>query len=203
MNAIATATTGLLFGLSLIAAIGAQNAFLLKQGIARQHVGVVVAICTISDVILITAGIAGIGYVVQAAPMIIEVVKWFGVAFLAWYGISALRRALGRTAPTVDSGVATTQKSAVLTCLAMTWLNPHVYLDSVLLLGSIAATHGQDGKWMFGIGAIAASVIWFAAVGWGARFLAPLFARPRATRFLEGTIGAVMLTIGARLIVAF
>lgn len=203
MHTLSIASTGFLFGLSLIAAIGAQNAFLLKQGMARQHVGVIVAICTASDIVLIAAGVAGIGYLVQSAPGVIEAIKWGGFAFLLWYGGSALIRAFRRAPLTLTDGVATTLRSAVLTCLGMTWLNPHVYLDTVLLMGSLAATHGPGLRWVFAIGAMCASAIWFAAVGWGARFLAPLFTRPIAARLLEGTIGATMLLIGVRVIGAF
>ena len=203
LAAASTASTGFLFGLSLIAAIGAQNAFVLTQGMARQHVGLIVAICALSDIVLIAAGVAGVGVIVDHAPVLIDVITWGGVAFLAWYGISALRRAVRREPLHLGDSVATTRRGAVLTCLGMTWLNPHVYLDTVLLMGSVAAGHGANGKWMFAIGAMAASVVWFVAVGWGARFLAPLFTRPIAARILEGTIGATMLAIGARLAGAF
>lgn len=199
---IAALLTGFFTGLSLIAAIGAQNAFILKQGIARQQVPLIVTVCVLSDIILIAAGVAGVGAVVQAAPEIIHIATWLGVAFLAWYGISALRRAFRREPLAIDQTVTTTRRGTLLTCLALTWLNPHVYLDTVLLIGSIAAAQG-DQKWACGCGAMLASVLWFAALGWGSQFLAPLFTKPAAARILEGTVGATMLVIGARLLAAF
>ena len=148
---LTSAGAGLLTGLSLIIAIGAQNAFVLRQGLARQHVGIVVAICAVSDLVLILAGVSGIGVVVEEAPWAIDVVRWLGVAFLTAYGVLSLLRA--RKADTLEAarqGPATMARAAT-TAVALTWLNPHVYLDTVLLLGSIANTH--DSRWWFAAGA--------------------------------------------------
>ena len=191
---------GLLTGLSLIVAIGAQNAFVLRQGLRRSHVGPVVAVCSLSDVVLIVAGVAGIGVLVDRAPWAVEVVRWLGVAFLTAYGITSLLRArrpdvlaVGREAPEARGGV-------VAKAVALTWLNPHVYLDTVLLLGSIANQHGHDGRWVFALGATAGSLLWFFGLAYGARRLAPLFARPSAWRVLDGVIAAVMAAIALSLV---
>lgn len=198
---IVDATAGLLTGLSLIIAIGAQNAFVLRQGLLRAHVGVVVAICAVSDLVLILAGVAGIGTVVEQAPVAIDVVRWLGVAFLTWYGVRSLlaaRRPAGLEAQRAAAGG---RRTAVVTAVALTWLNPHVYLDTVLLLGSIANQHGADGRWWFGAGAALGSLVWFAGLGYGARRLSGVLARPRAWQVLDVAIGLTMLAIAASLAV--
>lgn len=188
---------GLLTGLSLIAAIGAQNAFVLRQGIRRDHVLSVVAICAGSDLVLIVAGVAGLGAVVDGAGRLVDVITWAGAAFLIWYGVASLSRARhpgGLTAqPVGSSGVA-------LTALALTWLNPHVYLDTVLLLGTIAASHGDPGRWWFAAGAAAASMLWFSALGFGARLLAPVLARPRAWQVVDVIVAMTMFAVAAMLL---
>jgi L-lysine exporter family protein LysE/ArgO len=191
---------GLVTGLSLIVAIGAQNAFVLRQGLAREHVGLVVAICTLSDVLLIAAGVAGIGTIVEQAPWALDVVRWLGVAFLTWYGVSSLLRA--RTPEALrasNGGPASSSRRVAVRALALTWLNPHVYLDTVLLLGSIANHHGDVGRWWFAVGACVASTIWFAALGYGARATGGVLARPRAWQVLDLLIGATMLLIAISL----
>ena len=193
---------GLLTGLSLIVAIGAQNAFVLRQGLAREHVGLVVAICTLSDVVLIVAGVAGIGTIVERAPWVLDVVRWLGVAFLTWYGVSSLLRA--RTAESLrpSSGrPASSTRAVAVRALALTWLNPHVYLDTVLLLGSIANHQGTAGRWWFAVGACVASTLWFTGLGYGARAAGRLLARPRAWQVLDVLIGLTMLAIAASLAV--
>ncbi|WP_307861988.1 LysE/ArgO family amino acid transporter [Nocardioides sp. SYSU D00065] len=190
---------GLLTGLSLIVAIGAQNAFVLRQGLRRSHVGLVVAVCALSDVVLIAAGVAGIGVLVDRAPWAVEVVRWLGVAFLTAYGVSSLLRARRPQALAVGDAAAERRGGVVVRAVALTWLNPHVYLDTVLLLGSIAGTHGDPGRWWFALGACAASVAWFAGLGYGARLAAPRLADPRAWQVLDVVIGLVMLAIAARL----
>jgi L-lysine exporter family protein LysE/ArgO len=190
---------GLLSGLSLIVAIGAQNAFVLRQGLARAHVGAVVTICTVSDVILIAAGVGGIGTLVERAPWALETVRWFGVAFLTWYGVSTLlraRRAESLHAATTGNG---SRRRAVLTALALTWLNPHVYLDTVLLLGSIANQHGDDGRWWFALGAALGSAIWFVGLGYGARRAHRLLSSSRSWQVLDVLIGLTMLGIALML----
>ena len=191
---------GLLTGLSLIVAIGAQNAFVLRQGLAREHVGLVVLICAVSDVVLIVAGVAGIGTVVERAGWALDVVRWLGVAFLGWYGVSSLLRARrAESLQTSPAGAATSRRTVAARMVALTWLNPHVYLDTVLLLGSIANHHGSPGRWWFAVGACLGSIVWFSALGYGARLAAPLLASPRAWRVLDVLIGLVMLAIAASL----
>ncbi|WP_285646162.1 LysE/ArgO family amino acid transporter [Lentzea sp. NBRC 102530] len=178
--------------MTLIVAIGAQNAFVLRQGLRRHAVGRVVAVCAISDAVLVAVGVAGFGALVDAFPRAVTVAAVVGGVFLLGYGFLAARRAFAPSAMTVDTG---TSGRPVLTALALTWLNPHVYLDTVLLLGSIAA-----GRWLFGVGAVTASITWFVALGFGARLLSPLFAKPRSWRVLDGLIAAVMITLGVTLI---
>ncbi|HEX5090727.1 MAG TPA: LysE/ArgO family amino acid transporter [Nocardioides sp.] len=193
------AVAGLLTGLSLIVAIGAQNAFVLRQGLAREHVGVVVAICAVSDLVLIAAGVAGIGTIVERAGWVIDVVRWLGVGFLTWYGFTTLRRARHTSGLAAAAPEPMSRRSAALRATALTWLNPHVYLDTVLLVGSIANTHGHPGRWWFAAGATLASVLWFSALGFGARFASPLLALPRAWQVLDVLIGLTMLGIALML----
>ncbi|WP_439656353.1 LysE/ArgO family amino acid transporter [Lentzea sp. HUAS TT2] len=188
--------TDLLLGfgtmMTLIVAIGAQNAFVLRQGLRRHAVAQVVAVCAISDAILVAVGVAGFGAIVKAFPAAITIAAVVGGIFLLGYGFLAARRAFAPSALNAGTDMST---RPVLTALALTWLNPHVYLDTLLLLGSIAA-----GRWLFGVGAVTASITWFVALGFGARLLSPLFARPRAWRVLDGLIAAVMITLGVTLI---
>ena len=194
------ALSGLGFGLSLIIAIGAQNAFVLRQGLRREHVLPVVAICAFSDALLITLGVGGLGSLLQLVPWLLMVVRVGGAAFLTVYGILAARRAFRPAALiAADDGTSTPLWTAVATVLALTWLNPHVYLDTVVLLGSVAGTHGDD-RWWFGLGAAVASILWFTALGFGARFLRPLFAKPIAWRILDAVIAIVMIAIAASLL---
>ena len=198
---IQTSLAGLLTGLSLIAAIGAQNAYLLRQGLRRSYVGAVVAVCVFSDVLLISAGVSGIGIVVQRAPWLLEVATWLGVGFLTWYGLSSAWRAV-RPSSGLDGGRPddlVTPGPVVRKALALTWLNPHVYLDTVILLGSIAAVHGSTGRWWFAGGAATASVLWFTALGFGARLLAPLLSTARAWRVVDLSVAATMLVIAGKL----
>ena len=190
---------GLGTGLSLIVAIGAQNAFVLRQGIRREHVPAIVAICAVSDAVLISCGIGGIGAALGSWPDAITAVAWIGGAFLVCYGLLAARRALRPSPAHLDpSGQSTggRPRATVFTCLALTWLNPHVYLDTLLLLGSIANGYGAR-RWYFGAGAATGSVLWFCGLGFGARVLRGLFARPAAWRVLDGLIAATMLALGA------
>ena len=190
---------GLLTGLSLIIAIGAQNALVLRQGLAREHVGLVVAICAVADIVLIVGGVAGIGAIVENAGWALTVVRWVGVAFLTGYGVNALLRAR-RGESLHAANVATTSRSRIaVRTLALTLLNPHVYLDTVLLLGSIAAQQGSEGRWWFALGASVSSLAWFTGLGYGARAASRLFARPRAWQVLDVLIGITMLAIAATL----
>jgi L-lysine exporter family protein LysE/ArgO len=194
------AVSGLGLGLALIVAIGAQNAFVLRQGLRSEHVVPVVAVCALSDLILIAAGIAGTGALITAAPEAVTLIRWAGSAFLLGYGVLAARRAL-RPAGTLTAGAAhqTPLLSTVLTASALTWLNPHVYLDTVILLGSVAATHG-DLRWHFGAGAAVGSLVWFSALGGGARLLRPVFARRGAWRVLDAGIALVMFVLAVGLL---
>ncbi|MFJ7175841.1 LysE/ArgO family amino acid transporter [Streptomyces massasporeus] len=189
-------------GLSLIVAIGAQNAFVLRQGIRRQAVLAVVAICALSDAALIALGVGGVGAVVVKWPAALTVVGWIGGAFLLVYGALAARRVLrpGGDGLRAEGEAAGSVRRAVLTCLAMTWLNPHVYLDTVFLLGSVAADHGEL-RWTFGLGAVLASLCWFTALGFGARALGRFLAEPAAWRVLDGLVAATMIVLGAVLVI--
>jgi L-lysine exporter family protein LysE/ArgO len=192
---------GLLTGLSLIVAIGAQNAFVLRQGLRKEHVGPVVAICALSDFALILAGVSGVGALVRHAAWALEAVRWFGVAFLIGYGLSAAWRARRPAALTTGDGSrpGTPLPPTIGRTLALTWLNPHVYLDTVVLLGSIANTHGPAGRWWFAAGCCVASTLWFAGLGYGARFAAGPLTTPRAWQVLDLLIAATMLAIAVEL----
>ena len=195
--------TGLLTGLSLIVAIGAQNAFVLRQGLRRAHVGAIVTVCILSDITLTIAGVSGIGAVVHHADWALQAVRWFGVAFLAWYGLSSAWRARRPSAlaasPDAAGGARLSLASTLRRILALTWLNPHVYLDTVVLLGSIANSRGPVDRWWFAVGALVASTLWFIGLGFGARFAAPLLTTARAWQVLDLLIAAIMLTIAAKL----
>jgi L-lysine exporter family protein LysE/ArgO len=195
-----TVLAGLGFGLGLIVAIGAQNAYELRQGIRREHVGLVVAVCAVSDVLLITVGAAGVGAVIARHTTALTVVTVLGAGVLLGYAVQAVRRAVRPAALSVAStGTESTRiGSVVLAALALTWLNPHVYLDTVVLLGSISATYATP--WLFALGAAVASIGWFAALGFGARLLAPLFARPGAWRIFDVGVAVVMTSIAAKLV---
>ncbi|MEV8212481.1 LysE/ArgO family amino acid transporter [Leifsonia sp. NPDC077715] len=198
---LATFFTGLGSAASLIIAIGAQNAFVLRQGLRRQHVLPIVIICVLSDALLIAAGVAGIGVIVKHAPLALEIVRWAGFAFLIGYAVFAARRALKPESLSTSGAVAGSLAAAIGTCLAITWLNPHVYLDTVLLLGSLSASHGDPGRWVFGAGAATASLLWFGMLGFGARFAAPVFAKPVAWRILDGAIAVLMVVLAVLLVV--
>jgi L-lysine exporter family protein LysE/ArgO len=199
-DAALAVASGLGFGLSLIVAIGAQNAFVLRQGLLRQHVLPVVAVCAVSDAVLIVAGVAGLGSLLDLAPWLVDVMRVAGAAFLLTYAALAARRAWrpGAIDARADGG-GTALWPVVTTAVALTWLNPHVYLDTVVLLGSVAGTHG-DERWWFGVGAVLASVVWFSALGFGARLLQPVFARPSSWRVLDAIVAVVMVLIAATLL---
>jgi L-lysine exporter family protein LysE/ArgO len=198
---VLTALSGLGLGLSLIVAIGAQNAFVLRQGLRGRFVGPVVLVCVLSDLALIAAGVAGAGAVVQGRPGLLDVVRVAGAAFLAGYGFLAARRAWRpRALETQDDAAPGSLAATLGTALALTWLNPHVYLDTVVLLGSIAQSH-PGRQWWFAAGAALGSVAWFTALGYGARALTPVFRRRSAWRVLDAGIAAVMLALAVSLLV--
>lgn len=239
---LSSTLAGLGLGLSLIVAIGAQNVFVLRQGIRREHVFAVAAVCAVSDAVLILAGVSGIGAVLTAVPWLVDVVRWAGAAFLAGYAVLAAKRAIrpsgatlgavpqtaapsdgtpdgaapsgGPAAANAGSGTLTaaapartaagaaggsTLLATLGTCLALTWLNPHVYLDTVFLLGSVANGHGE-GRWWFALGAALGSVIWFFGLAYGARLLGRVLSTPRAWRILDGVIAVVMLALAVSLV---
>ncbi|WNG49544.1 amino acid transporter [Archangium minus] len=189
-------------GASLIVAIGAQNAFVLRQGLLRAHVPLVVGVCVAGDVLLIAAGVAGMGRLVESLPWLVVVTTWCGAAYVAWFGLTSLARALrpAHTGLEAAGGREAGAGPTLRTALALTFLNPHVYLDTVVLLGSVAAREGERDAPLFGVGAAAASCAWFSSLGFGARYLAPLFARPLAWRLLDGAIGLVMLALAGSLL---
>jgi L-lysine exporter family protein LysE/ArgO len=196
-----SAFAGLAFGLSLIVAVGAQNIFVLRQGLRQEHVGVVAGICAVSDFVLISAGVGGLGAMIQSTPFVVDLARWAGAVVVLVYGGMAARRAwkgeqvvLGRHSMTTR-----TVGAAVATTLALTWLNPHVYLDTVVLVGGLAATHG-DNRWWFGLGAGLASTVWFVALGYGARYLAPMLEKPGAWRVLDSVVALTMVVVAAGLI---
>ena len=188
---------GFLLSASLILAIGAQNAFVLRQGLKGQHVGAVVAICILSEAILIFTGVIGFGALAEALPAAEQLIRWAGALFLVAYGFRSLRSALGPDQVLTAAGDGGgSLKSAVLTCLALTWLNPHVYLDTVVFLGSVAAQYGA-GRYLFGLGAITASALFFVLLGYGGRLLQPVFATPLAWRLLDGAMALLMWGLAA------
>ncbi|QIG39828.1 amino acid transporter [Microbacterium sp. 4R-513] len=237
---LSSVLAGFGLGLSLIVAIGAQNLFVLRQGIRREHVLLVAAICAVSDAVLIVLGVSGVGFVLQAVPWLIDAVRWAGAAFLIAYGLLAAKRAWRPSGDVLDVGaeasvdpsarpaheppsarpaqdtpsqttegpasrrhvVQTAARTAalpvVLTCLALTWLNPHVYLDTVFLLGTVANTH--DARWLFALGAATASVVWFFGLAFGARYLSRWLSTPRAWRVLDAVIAVVMIVLGVSLV---
>ncbi|MEX3958497.1 LysE/ArgO family amino acid transporter [Trinickia sp. EG282A] len=193
---------------SLIVTIGAQNAFVLRQGIMRSHIGKIVAICGLSDFVLIAAGVGGASALAARYPRFVEFILYAGLAYLAWFGLSALRRALrsGHAVMDVDGsqtrgnaagGGRQTAWSVVLMTLAFTWLNPHVYVDVVLLIGTAGAREPEGARESFALGAMVVSPIWFAGLGYGAQLLAPLFRKGTAWRLLDGAIGSMVLLVAA------
>lgn len=184
--------SGFAAGLALIVAIGSQNAFVLRQGIRREHVLPIVLFCALSDALLIAAGIGGAGVLIQGNATLMDLTRYGGALFLASYGLLAARRAWRGEQMQLDASRGSTLAGALLACFGFTFLNPHVYLDTVVLLGSMANQFGPSGRWRFGAGAVSASVLWFCALGFGARFLAPLFQTTTAWRVLDGLIALVM-----------
>jgi L-lysine exporter family protein LysE/ArgO len=197
---VAIAVEGFLLGVGLIVAIGAQNAFVLRQGLLGRHVFAVAATCALADALLIAAGVGGLGLLIRRAPSLLTAVTLAGGAFLFAYGAIAFRRALSPRHLDND-GTAETGLAAILaTCLALTFLNPHVYLDTVVLIGALSARYTGPGIAAFGIGAALASLVWFFGLAYGARLLAPVFTRPRAWQVLDVLIGLIMWSISARLV---
>jgi L-lysine exporter family protein LysE/ArgO len=202
-STLAAALAGLGFGLSLIVAIGAQNAYVLRQGLRKEHVFVIVAICALSDALLIAVGVAGLGAIIQQLEWLLLLIEVIGGVFLCTYGVMAAKRAWKPEVLNTDAGgAAISLKVAIGTVLALTYLNPHVYLDTVLLLGSVAGTY-EANRWWFAVGAMFGSIIWFSTLGFGARLLDPVFKKPTAWRVLDAIIAVVMFSLGMSLLISF
>jgi L-lysine exporter family protein LysE/ArgO len=197
MNAI---LPGFLTGLSLIIAIGAQNAFVLRQGLTRKYIIPVVLICSLSDALLITLGTAGLGALIQTLPLLLEILRWLGVGYLTWFGISAVRKVLAKDTLQVSDESSVSFKRTILMTLGFTYLNPHVYLDTVIFVGSLANQFGEN-KWSFALGAVCASFFWFFSLGFTASKMAVLMAKPMFWKILDIFIAAVMFSLAINLAV--
>ncbi len=194
-------STGFILSATLIVAIGAQNAFVLRQGIRREHVGAIVGFCALADLLLITAGVGGLAIVLRDLPRLTSALSLFGAAFLGWYGFRSLWRALRPQVLDAANGRdPLSLRAAVTQAAGFTLLNPHVYLDTLLLVGSVGARQPADVRVWFVGGAAAASGVWFTSLGFGARLLAPVFARPQAWRVLDTLIGVTMLALASLLL---
>ncbi|MEY4714551.1 MAG: hypothetical protein RIQ37_881 [Actinomycetota bacterium] len=191
---------GFFTGLSLIVAIGAQNAFVIRQGLAKSYVFLVVAICAVIDALLIALGIAGLGALITATPWLLEFIRWFGVAYLTWFGLKSFRRAFSKQQMDLSGSTSDTAKKVAASVLGFTLLNPHVYLDTVILVGSIGNQFG-DQRWWFGAGAMAASFLWFFGLGYGAKAASRFMTKPVFWRVLDTAIGVVMFSIAILLAV--
>ena len=190
--------TGFFTGMSLIVAIGAQNAYVIKQGLLRSHVTLVVFVCSLSDALLIILGTGGLGTIIQSRPDLLDVIRWFGVIYLTWFGFKSVRSALHNDTLTASNQSAESWKKVLLTVLAMTYLNPHVYLDTVIFVGSLA-NQFESQRWYFALGACIASGIWFSAIGYGARSASHLMSKPLFWRVLDSAIAAIMFTLAITL----
>ena len=190
--------TGFFTGMSLIVAIGAQNAFVIKQGLLRSHVTLIVFVCAISDAFLIILGTGGLSAIIQSRPDVLDVIRWFGVIYLTWFGIKSVRSAFRDETLTAADESAESWKKVLLTVLAMTYLNPHVYLDTVIFVGSLA-NQFESQRWYFALGACIASGVWFSAIGYGAKSASHLMSKPLFWRVLDSVIGAIMFTLAMRL----
>lgn len=204
---ISAVASGLLFGLSIIVAVGPQNAYVIRQGIRREQVALIVGVYTLSDVALIVAAVAGAGALLDGRLWLVRVVGIVGICFLLGYAALAARRAWrgqsmddGDDGDGGDDGATTGPRAALLAALAFTWLNPAVYLDTVFVVGPVAQSHGEQ-RWWFGLGAIVASAAWFALIGFGARAVAPMFARPAAWRVLDASVAVIMVATATRIAV--
>lgn len=185
---------GLLTSLGLIMAIGAQNAFVIRQGLTGRHVGLVIAVCALADTALIFAGVAGLGALIVHLPWLLELARWFGVIYLLWFAWSSIRKSLANESMDAGSGHSADAKTVLFTLLGFTFLNPHVYLDTVILLGSIGNQFASD-KWYFAAGASLGSLLWFSSIGLGAKAFARYMARPIFWRVLDAVIALVMISI--------
>ena len=191
-------SSGVLSGFALIIAIGAQNAFVIRQGLLRQHVLTVVLFCAISDALLIASGTAGLGKVIESAPEVLEIVRWFGVTYLIFFGLKSLRSAFRHNTLTLEQGNLVSRKRTILTVLGLTFLNPHVYLDTVIFLGSIANQFPAD-KWFFSAGAMTASFLWFFFIGFGSKMAARFMVKVIFWKVLDLAVAIIMFTLATYL----
>jgi L-lysine exporter family protein LysE/ArgO len=192
---------GLSLGFSLIVAIGAQNAFVLKQGIRKEHTFAVAALCSLIDVALIVAGTLGLGSVIASIPLLLRAITFLGALFVAWYGVQAFIRVFRPNAILTDTGgEPLSLKTTVTTLLLLSLLNPHVYLDTVLLVGGISSRHPLPDRYFFTAGACGASILWFFALSYGAGFLAPLFAKKITWKIFDFLIGVIMVVMCVQLV---
>ena len=189
---------GLVTGLSLIVAIGAQNAFVLRQGLARKHVLVIVTLCSLSDALLIILGVLGLGKAIEQLPQLLEVIRWFGVGYLIWFGIGSIRKAFRAEILEVNNQQQSGLKKTVITTLGLTFLNPHVYLDTVIFVGGLSHQFGNQTGY-FTTGAIAASFLWFYGLGFGASKLSPLMSKAVFWKILDSTIAVIMFSLAITL----
>ena len=189
---------GLLMGFSLIIAIGAQNAFVIRQGLSKSHLPLVVVTCASADVFLILIGTGGLGTLIQANKALLEIIRWFGVIYLLWFGYRSLRSAFQTQTLSASSTIYSSRTKALLATLAITFLNPHVYLDTVIFVGSIANQFGSN-RWYFAAGASVASIIWFVTIGFGAQAASKYMAKPVFWKFLDTAIAIVMFAIAGTL----
>ena len=192
-------------GLSMIVPIGVQNAFVLSNGVRGQNRFAVALVCGLSDALLISLGVAGARALIASSKILVAVARWGGAAFLIWYAWCALKRAWQGESMTLNDSDSSSRalRTALLTTLAVTWLNPHVYLDAVVLLGGMAAQHPGDGRYLFGVGAALASFVWFFGLSYGSRMLALLFMRPTAWRVLDSVVAAIMLILAGKLVLGW
>jgi len=190
--------SGFLASLSLIIAIGAQNAYVIRQGLLRSHVTLVVLFCSLADAFFIILGVGGLGTFVQSQPKALEYIRWFGVAYLTWFGVKSVRAALSTQSFTVATSERQSSGKVLLSLISFTFLNPHVYLDTVILLGSIA-NQFTDQRWYFALGASTASVTWFTTIGYGARAASKFMTKPIFWKVLDSVIAVIMFTIAITL----
>ncbi|WP_200829129.1 LysE/ArgO family amino acid transporter [Arcanobacterium ihumii] len=194
-----TFIAGLFAMWSLILAVGPQNAFILRQGIKREHIGVILAICIFADCLLVALGVAGVGALIEKVPVVLEILRWMGATYLLWFAFQSFRSAMRPGALQAEEGTSVqTLKSAVMTTLIITFLNPGVYLDTVGLIGALANQHG-GWRWFFAFGAMLGSISWFLILGIGARSLAPLVKKPSAWQIIDIVIGIVILILAGSL----
>lgn len=197
---IAPITTGFCLGASAIIAIGAQNLFILRQGLKQEHILPIILLCACVDAILIMASVLGVGRTVGTLPYVTDILTYAGAAFLIWQGISALRHMMGSTTIILDEQPRQSLRKVMTMTCGFTLLNPHLYLDTVLLMGSVSLSQPEAGRPYFGLGAVLASFVWFPLLGYGARVLKPVFSSPLAWRVLDGLTAAIMLTLAGTLL---